>query len=453
MSQNLPIDELIKIVSRGGAVKTGVNVYNKKGILLLDKDVLVKNVQTLLVLKSNGLIQVPIDHANGGLWDKDGKLIKSKKTSYIEERKKYNISEVEKKVKEIKEIKAEAKQLHFKAKNSVRKVLKQITESGGQFDNSLIENTVNDIVVFLDKRENAFSYLAKEIFTFDEYLYNHSVNVCTIGTAVVKFFNNEFSKLINESINRILVDDINVHFKDENLNSFLFYYPEDLKAISKGLLLHDIGKIVIPDKILNKNSKLTKEEFEIMKEHSFLKGAEILDKNNISDTIIRNIVIYHHATIYEDEERAYPLDKLYIEIPPYVKIAKLTDIYDAMTSKRAYKDAINPVVVVTNIFRQFANKDKLLQIILHSFVKVVGIYPPGSVVHLQNGQLAYILDSKGPIVIPFTDRYGNTLEKEQDPININEIKVEAGFNIDRRKAPLDPVEAYKILPQYLREAP
>ena len=64
---------------------------------------------------------------------------------------------------------------------------------------------------------------------------------------------------------------------------------------------------------------------------------------------------------------------------------------------------LNPIRVVTRLFRTYAQKDPLLQFILHAFVNAVGLHPPGSVVYLTNQQMAYVLDSKGPIVLPFTD--------------------------------------------------
>ena len=139
------------------------------------------------------------------------------------------------------------------------------------------------------------------------------------------------------------------------------------------------------------------------------------------------------------------------EIPPYVKIAKLADIYDAMTSKRCYKDAFNPINVVTNIFRTYANKDPFLQVVLHSFVKVVGIYPPGSILTLRNGQMAYVLLSDGPIVLPFTDSKAQPLSNKPDPIDLGSINIieSPQIQIDNRKSLKAPAEVIDLLPSYI----
>jgi len=80
MEPSVKIDELIEIVRKGGAVKTGVNVYNSRGALLIEKDVIIKSVNALITLKQNGLLDVPVDFEKaGGVWDKNGRLIEAKK--------------------------------------------------------------------------------------------------------------------------------------------------------------------------------------------------------------------------------------------------------------------------------------------------------------------------------------------------------------------------------------
>ena len=94
----------------------------------------------------------------------------------------------------------------------------------------------------------------------------------------------------------------------------------------------------------------------------------------------------------------------------------------------------------------------MLQLVLNAFMRVVGIYPSGSVVYLRNGQMAYIADSEGPICIPFTDRYGNPLPDPHEPFVASSVGQEPiGLNIDRRRVPLPPKDIYDKLPESLRE--
>lgn len=117
---------------------------------------------------------------------------------------------------------------------------------------------------------------------------------------------------------------------------------EDVEMISVASALHDIGKIAMPDNILLKPGKLTNEEFEYMKLHT-IKGCEIL--NNIKDawdeeySRVSYEICRHHHERYDGS--GYP-DKLSGEnIPVSAQIVSLADVYDALVSKRVYKDAFS----------------------------------------------------------------------------------------------------------------
>ena len=449
----MKIDELLDIVARGGSVKTGIDIRNKEGTLLLEKNVLVNKVSTLLVIKQSGLYDLNIDQASeGGVWDKSGQPLPLTTNDKIAVPKEVtpDLADVENRIRHITRIKKEAGRIHRKAKNNIKKVVSEMRESGGQFDVQLVEDTVSDIFNFQNQNNTAFSYLTKEIFSYDEYLYSHSVNVCTIGTAILNHFNDHFSEIINNYLASISLGESG---NGSMVKFYINYQPSELKDISIGYFLHDVGKVLIPDKILNKKGRLSAEEFEIVKTHSYEKGLEILDKNRTNNAIIENILINHHSALFNHEQRSYPDNKLPIEIPPYVKIAKLADIYDAMTSKRCYKDAFNPINVVTDIFRTYANKDPLLQVILHSFVKVIGIYPPGSILTLRNGQMAYVLLSEGPIILPCTDTKGQPLANKPEPIDLGRINIVESpqIQVDKRSALKAPTDVIDLLPSYITD--
>ena len=105
-------------------------------------------------------------------------------------------------------------------------------------------------------------------------------------------------------------------------------------------LLHDIGKIGIPDNILNKNTKLTDAEYEIIKQHPNI-GVEIL--KNITE--MPNIEIgahYHHERF---DGKGYPEGLAGNEIPEIARIIAVADAYDTMTSRRSYRDVLPQDVV------------------------------------------------------------------------------------------------------------
>jgi putative nucleotidyltransferase with HDIG domain len=119
----------------------------------------------------------------------------------------------------------------------------------------------------------------------------------------------------------------------------------DLELIHLGGLLHDIGKIGIPDYVLNKPDRLTDEEFTIMKKHPVL-GDELLREVYAFSNVLTeeerqqllDIVLYHHE---RPDGRGYPAGLKGDAIPVYARITAVADAYDAMTSNRAYRNAMS----------------------------------------------------------------------------------------------------------------
>ena len=437
------IDHLIEIVNNGGAIRTGVDIYNRKGVLLLEKHVRVEKVKPLEVIQQCGITALDIDpRAAGGLWDGSGTPLSFPEDEPPPVQTAPETTGIGEKIREINEQKIEAAAKYSAAKNSIKKV---------EFDVEQVKETVSDVFEYLTRNASAFFYLTKEIFSYDDYLYNHSVNVCIIATAILNHFNCHFSEMVNHTLTGLYTAETGLA-DDSTVRSYVNYPAEDLRHMSLAYFIHDVGKVLIPDHILNKPGRLTPEEFEIVKAHSFEKGREILEKNRLSHPILSNVIAYHHAALYPGEQNCYPGDKAPAEIQPYVKVAKLADIYDAMTSKRCYKEALNPVRVVTDIFRKYANRDRLLQFILHSFVKSVGICPPGSMISLRNGQLCYVLSGEGPVVLPVTDSDGKLLKYKPDPLDLGTLPADRPeLQVDRHKPLMDPIDINDQLPKYLRE--
>ncbi|MCP3922397.1 MAG: HD domain-containing protein [Desulfobacterales bacterium] len=448
-SYELDILELVEIVRNKGFVKTGIDIYTHDKQLLIQKDVLIDDVATLMKIQRLGMSSIKIENQTGGVWNRRGEKLNPERFQphKIKEKPKPVITKkteasVTKQIKEIVEVKKEAEKKYKKAKVIIKQVISEIKDTGGEFDYQNVEDTVTDILNLITEKESAFSHITRELFSYDDYLYNHSVNVCTIGTAIMTRFNKVFSGSEIKG-----TDIVNPLWELGDNGS---YFPKkELQNISIGYFLHDIGKVMIPDYLLNKQGGLTDQEFEIIKQHSYNNGPELLKKNNLSSPYIRNSVKLHHSPIYENEDRSYPDSVGYKNVPEYVKICKLADIYDAMTSKRSYKEAWNPIGVVTKIFRMYANKDDILKLVLHSFVKSIGILPPGSIVELKNKQMAYVLDSEGPIIIPFTDNRGKTLKTISDPLDLSEDTIS---EINPSKSLKSPSDTYNALPPFLQKA-
>jgi putative nucleotidyltransferase with HDIG domain len=216
---------------------------------------------------------------------------------------------------------------------------------------NLIKDLFNDPRVGNIKRTKTFAYnmvdyvLAEgsaarsmlKIAIHEYYTYTHSVNVAAVGTLFAKE---------------------------------LGFGDDDLKQLCSGILLHDVGKTKISTDILNKKEKLTKEEYEIIKKHPEL-GVEILEETGVELKEESIITLQHHEN---DDGSGYPYGLKKDEIHPCGKIARIIDVYDALTTKRSYADAIRPFAAFNEMkegmFRCFDTE------LLKEFVRFLGPYYP-----------------------------------------------------------------------------
>lgn len=118
--------------------------------------------------------------------------------------------------------------------------------------------------------------------------------------------------------------------------------PEDLETITLAGLLHDVGKLLIPNEIITKPGKLTEFEFSMIKTHT-IRGYWILKNKNI-DERIKNVALMHHERC---DGSGYPNGLLSHEIDPFAKLVAIADVYDAMTSARVYRGPLCPFEVIS----------------------------------------------------------------------------------------------------------
>ena len=312
-------------------------------------------------------------------------------------------------------------------------------------------HSINEIRQILFGTDRLILNSMKDYFSTHNYLFQHSFGVCYIGTIVLNRFNELFSKYIDNMLTAKFKENLE-HYRQDEMAPFFYYPPEAVRTISMGYLAHDIGKLMIPDSILNKKSELSRQEFIEMQKHVGEYGTSFLKMNGIYDVYVENIIKYHHAAIYLNEKKTYPVYRSPSDLPPYIKICKLADIYSAMTLKRSYSEAVNPTKVVNTIFREYSGRDPILQLILYSFVKELGTCPEGSILTLKNGQSVYVINSQGPEIIIFTDQAGNTIEKADKIINLSSPRSKSqNLVIDGQHLPKTPVEMFDRLPGYLKE--
>ena len=124
------------------------------------------------------------------------------------------------------------------------------------------------------------------------------------------------------------------------------FVGEGLACIQLAALLHDVGKVGTPESILNKEGKLTDEEFEVIKQHPVV-GAKIIENINDTDAIVA-IVRHHHE---RHDGSGYPSGLTDRDIPTEARILAVADAFDAMTSDRAYRKTFSKEEAVAEIRR------------------------------------------------------------------------------------------------------
>lgn len=138
------------------------------------------------------------------------------------------------------------------------------------------------------------------------------------------------------------VHSLNVALICNIMGKWLGFSQEDRDAITLSGLLHDIGKLQIPDKIIKKPAKLNKEEFSIIKTHA-IRGYSILKDKNL-DIRVKRAALMHHERC---DGSGYPQGLSGNEIDSFAKLVSIADVYDAMTCARVYRGPLCPFEVIS----------------------------------------------------------------------------------------------------------
>jgi len=201
------------------------------------------------------------------------------------------------------------------------------------FDPTVVHHRVSNTMLLYDKQNKLEDLVIEQIY---EQQKNNKLMI-SILSHIVEFRNGESGRHVTnvESITELLLKQLVKMTKRYSLSS------SDISLISTASALHDIGKISIPDEILNKPGKLTVQEFEIMKSHT-LAGAQMLlslseeeQKNKLVKTAYE-ICRWHHERY---DGQGYPDALAGDAIPISAQVVSIADVYDALTSERCYKRA------------------------------------------------------------------------------------------------------------------
>lgn len=255
---------------------------------------------------------------------------------------------------------------------------------------------VNDLIDSVFRNDSAAAAISK-LKAFDEYTYTHCINVSVL--AVI-------------------------------LGKKLGYPRGKLELIGMAGMFHDVGKAVMPPHILNKPGKLTDEEMDIMRTHP-IHGYKLLrEQADIPEEIIRGAVEHHE----KHDGSGYPRGLKGDQISEIARLLAVVDVYDALTSKRVYKDPLPPGKVLAMMY-QWRVTDFHPNIV-EQFIKSMGVYPVGSFVRLSTGEHGVVIDHKpanplNPTVrVCFDERLRAVIRREENLADDEKLTVTDVINPD-----------------------
>ena len=210
----------------------------------------------------------------------------------------------------------------------------------------LVENFIESVF----RNESAAVTLFK-LRGFDEYTYTHSINVSILAVLLGKHLGLDKPTLLQ---------------------------------LGLAGMYHDVGKAKIPESILNKPGKLTEAEFQTIKAHP-LEGYKIMQGQADLDPEILRAVVEHHE---RHDGTGYPRALRGEDIGRFSRIISVVDVYDALTSRRVYKDAMAPAKALGMMY-QWRDRDFTPRAI-ENFIRCIGVFPVGSFVRLSGGEYGIV---------------------------------------------------------------
>ena len=248
----------------------------------------------------------------------------------------------------------------YRETTAVVRNLMAASRSGRQVDVAALDPVAERMVQSAFRNPHALSGISR-IKTKDEYTFMHSVGV----SALLVSFARELD------------------------------LPEQqIHDIAIGGLVHDIGKSLVPQNVLNKPDKLTDEEFVKMKDHVTYSRKLLVDLPDISQTAL-DVALLHHERM---DGTGYPVGKDGNTISLIGRMSAIVDVYDALTSVRVYKHAWEPTLAMKKLVEWSPNHfdAELVQ----RFVRCIGIYPVGSTVALESGRVGIVIDQGDRLIAP-----------------------------------------------------
>lgn len=257
------------------------------------------------------------------------------------------------------------------------------------------KSVVNECVQSVIRNPNALMWMSK-IREVDAYTSEHCLNVCIYAIT---------------------------------FGRHLGLPPEELETLGLCALLHDVGKMRVPNDILNKPGPLTPKEYNAIKAHT-VHGRNLLMSSPGMIPAAVDVAYSHHEHM---DGSGYPRKIKASGTPTFSRIVAIVDAYDAITADRCYAPAQTPTEALNIIYKNRGSHfDEYLA---KEFIRCVGIYPPGTLVELKNGMVGIVLStnkkfSRLPkIIVVLDDQKKPCKERVYDLAEVHYERLSKGYLI------------------------
>ncbi|MCH8550625.1 MAG: HD-GYP domain-containing protein [Natronospirillum sp.] len=289
-----------------------------------------------------------------------------------------------------------ASAIHERGLELVDTVMSRV-KMGQSFDVKEVDGVADSILGSLFRNENGFACLTR-IREKDTYLLEHSLNVGVLMGLLAKSLNYE-----NDVIRKLIA----------------------------GGILHDIGKISVPDEILHKPGRLEPDEWEEMKRHVEY-GYEYLKSLSGVDPIVMSICRQHHERL---DGSGYPAGLAGMQLDRFGRMGAICDVYDAITADRVYHKGISPSVAMKRLVE--SSSKELDRAMVYQFIRCMSIYPVGTMVALKSGRAGIVVQPNrvkqaSPVV-----RVVYHLQKERF-LEVEDVDLSRPLEEDTIDRPLEP---------------
>lgn len=278
--------------------------------------------------------------------------------------------------------------IHSKATKEIAEILNKL-KFALTLDIPSVRGILRDFVFLASQKPQTLANSIR-LKQFDDYLSNHTINVCLLSLAIA---------------------------------GRLKMSRRDINNLGLAALLHDIGMTKVPDKVVNKAGKLTEHEFDKIKIHpnSSYEMAKRWDRS-LSKSVLMGI-LQHHERI---DGSGYPNKASGSDISLFAQIICVADVYDALTSNKNYREALSHMQVLKILYQE--SGVSLNKKIVTALISLVGVYPVSTILQMRSGKCAVVFDVNPheldkPKVIIFSDEELNMITPYFEDLAKNNEKI------------------------------